>query len=57
MDENKANAEKIEEVSVAAEETAQEAIETMNNAKINKSNVLFLFEIFSHQYIKKDELT
>ena len=34
-----------------------EAIETMNNAKINISNVLFLFEIFSPQYIKKDELT
>ena len=57
MDENKANAEKIEETLIAAEETAQQAIETMNNAKINISNVLFLFEIFSPQYIKKDELT
>ena len=37
--------------------SATEAIETMNNAKINKSNVLFLVEIFSPQYIKKDELT
>lgn len=38
MDENKANAEKIEEVSVAAEETAQEAIETMNTAVTEEYN-------------------
>ena len=38
MDENKANAEKIEEVSVAAEETAQEAIETMNTVVTEEYN-------------------
>ena len=38
MDENKANAEKIEEVSVAVEETAQEAIETMNTAVTEEYN-------------------
>ena len=38
MDENKANAEKIEEVLVAAEETAQEAIETMNTAVTEEYN-------------------
>ncbi len=38
MDENKANAEKIEEVAVAAEETAQEAIETMNTAVTEEYN-------------------
>ena len=38
MDENKANAEKIEEVSVAAEENAQEAIETMNTAVTEEYN-------------------
>ena len=38
MDENKANAEKIEEVSVAAEETAQEVIETMNTVVTEEYN-------------------
>ena len=38
MDENKANAEKIEEVSVAIEETAQEAIETMNTVVTEEYN-------------------
>ena len=38
MDENKANAEKIEEISVAAEETAQEAIETMNTVVTEEYN-------------------
>ena len=38
MDENKANAEKIEEVSVVAEETAQEAIETMNTVVTEEYN-------------------
>jgi hypothetical protein len=28
----------------------------MNNEKINKSNVVFLFEMFSPQYIKKDSI-
>ncbi len=38
MDENKANAEKIEEVSVAAEETAQDVIETMNTVVTEEYN-------------------
>ena len=38
MDENKANAEKIEEVAVAIEETAQEAIETMNTVVTEEYN-------------------
>ena len=38
MDENKANAEKIEEVAVAAEEKAQEAIETMNTVVTEEYN-------------------
>ena len=38
MDENKANAEKIEEVTVAVEETAQEAIETMNTVVTEEYN-------------------
>ncbi len=38
MDENKANAEKIEEVAVAVEETAQEAIETMNTVVTEEYN-------------------
>ena len=38
MDENKANAEKIEEVAVAIEETAQEVIETMNTVVTEEYN-------------------
>ena len=38
MDENKANAEKIEEVAVAAEEKAQEAIEIMNTVVTEEYN-------------------
>ena len=34
-----------------------DAIAIINNDRINKSNVVFLVEMFSPQYIKKDELT